>query len=120
MFDEVAKSIDRSPQLSAGTKRSMILRLWDEMFVEYALREDQLLRLPYPVIPAALLQQLVICGCIELPLLEGLLPPATHPYRAALGCWSAIDMMGAARSQVSPWSDYDVQGRSRFRSRRQG
>ncbi|MGW2724048.1 eCIS core domain-containing protein [Streptomyces sp. NPDC001492] len=53
VFDEVAKSIDGSPQLSAGTKRSMILRLWDEMFVEYALKEDQLLRLPYPNIPAA-------------------------------------------------------------------
>ncbi|MCX5357753.1 DUF4157 domain-containing protein [Streptomyces sp. NBC_00124] len=53
VFEEVAKSIDGSPQLSAGTKRSMILRLWDEMFKEYALKEHQLLRLPYPNIPAA-------------------------------------------------------------------
>ncbi|WP_406335901.1 DUF4157 domain-containing protein [Streptomyces sp. NBC_00203] len=53
VYDEVAKSIEQSPDLSAGRKTSLKLRLWDEMFKEYNLPQDYKMRLPYPNIPAA-------------------------------------------------------------------
>jgi hypothetical protein len=52
VYDAVANSIDQSPNLSAGMKSSLKLRLSDEMFVEYGLARNQTLRLPYPNIPA--------------------------------------------------------------------
>ena len=43
----VAESIRRAPALSAGQKSSLIARLSDEMFVEFGLRPDDVLDLPY-------------------------------------------------------------------------
>jgi hypothetical protein len=48
VYDAVADSIRRSPQLSADLKNTMTIRLHDEMFVEYGLAPGQQLRLPYP------------------------------------------------------------------------
>ncbi len=48
IYDAVADSIERSPQLSPGLKDTMRLRLHDEMFVEYGLPPDREMTLPYP------------------------------------------------------------------------
>jgi hypothetical protein len=48
IHDIVAESIQRAPGLSAGEKNSLIARLGDEMFVEFGLKPNDVLDLPYP------------------------------------------------------------------------
>jgi hypothetical protein len=48
VHDIVAESIRRAPSLSIGEKNSLIARLSDEMFVEFGLKPDDVLDLPYP------------------------------------------------------------------------
>ncbi|MCL4298047.1 MAG: hypothetical protein KJ077_20055 [Anaerolineae bacterium] len=47
MFEAVAESIRRTPELSDGEKISHIQRLSDEIFVEYGLHTADLVRLPF-------------------------------------------------------------------------
>jgi len=51
IYDTLAESIQRSPDLSQGIKDSLKRRLHDEMFVEYGLAPGENLPLPYPNIP---------------------------------------------------------------------
>ena len=48
IYDVVAESIRRAPVLPQGDKNSLVLRLQDEMFVEYGLKPADVLPLPYP------------------------------------------------------------------------
>jgi hypothetical protein len=53
VYDTVAESIRRAPNLAQGEKDSHILRLHDEMFIERGLKSGDLLDLPYPNIKPA-------------------------------------------------------------------
>jgi hypothetical protein len=46
VFDIIAESINRVSRLTAGQKRSLTLRLHDEMFVDFGLGESQMLEIP--------------------------------------------------------------------------
>lgn len=51
IYNSLAESIRRAPDLSQGIKDSLKARLQDEMFVEYGLGPGDVLPLPYPDIP---------------------------------------------------------------------
>ncbi len=53
VHDVVVESIRRASGLSAGERNSLIARLSDEMFVEFGLKQGDMLTLPYPNIKPA-------------------------------------------------------------------
>ena len=46
-FDALARSIRDTPNLTEGQKDSLILRMWDEIFLEYRLDPTSTVRRPY-------------------------------------------------------------------------
>lgn len=52
VFDTIANSIQKAPEIEPGEKMSLIAALTDEMFMQHGLKPNDLLDLPYPNIKA--------------------------------------------------------------------